>query len=57
MLGIDIGKDQLVVVLLRPGHEAERATFDNRLSGFKALQRFLKKRRIQALHGSYRTLL
>lgn len=50
ILGIDIGKDQIVVVLLRAGHDAEAATFDNHLTGFKTLQRFLKKRRIKELH-------
>jgi transposase len=51
ILGIDIGKDQIVVVLLRSGHSAEGATFDNSLAGFKTLQRFLKKRRVQHLHA------
>lgn len=50
IVGIDIGKDQFVVALLRPGHAAETATFDNHLAGFKTLQRFLKKRRVGALH-------
>jgi transposase len=51
IMGIDMGKDQFVVVLLRPGHEAERATFDNHRAGFQTLQRFLKKRRVRALHA------
>ncbi len=51
ILGIDIGKDQIVVVLLRPAHAAEAATFDNGLAGFKTVQRFLKKRRVRALHA------
>jgi transposase len=51
ILGIDIGKDQLVTVLLRRQHAPEPATFDNSLAGFKQLQRFLKKRRVRALHA------
>jgi transposase len=51
ILGIDIGKDQFVVVLLRSGYDAEAATFDNHLVGFKTLQRFLKKRHVNAMHA------
>lgn len=50
ILGVDSGKDQFAVLLLRPGHEAEAATFDNHLAGFKTLQRFLNKRRVKELH-------
>jgi transposase len=51
ILGIDIGKDQLVVVLLHGQQTAEPATFDNSPDGFRKLQRFLKKRRVQRLHA------
>lgn len=44
ILGIDIGKDTLDVVLLRDGHEPETGQFDNTSKGFAALWRFLKKR-------------
>ena len=50
ILGIDVGKDKLVVALLRPRDAAEPATFDNSVAGFKTLQRFLKKRHVKALH-------
>lgn len=51
ILGIDIGKDQLVVVLLRREQAAEQAAFENSRAGFKTLQRFLKKRRVKTLHA------
>jgi len=50
ILGLDIGKDQLDGLLLREGHEAEHARFDNSQTGFKKLWRFLKKRKAQPIH-------
>ena len=47
ILGIDIGKDELVTALLREGQATEHATFDNSPKGYKKLWRFLKKRRVQ----------
>ena len=47
VLGLDIGKDQLDAVLLRAGHEAEHAQFDNNPKGFNQLWHFLKKRQAQ----------
>ena len=46
-IGIDIAKDKFDVCVLREGHEPQAATFDNTPSGFKQLQRFLKKRQAQ----------
>ncbi len=51
ILGIDIGKDQFVAVLLREQAPSEQATFDNTRDGFQRLQRFLKKRHLQAIHA------
>ncbi len=53
ILGIDIGKDELVTVLLRAeaGSVGEQATFENTAAGFGRLQRYLKKRKVQAVHA------
>lgn len=50
ILGIDIGKDQLVTLLLTEEHAPQSATFDNTPTGFADLQRFLKKRKLTTLH-------
>lgn len=50
ILGIDIGKDQFVTVLLVEGHSSQPASFDNTPKGFAQLQRFLKKRKLKSLH-------
>lgn len=44
ILGLDIGKDKLDVVLLRDDHERETSQFDNTAPGFNKLWHFLKKR-------------
>jgi transposase len=51
ILGIDIGKDQFVIVLLSGEPPGEQATFDNAPPGFARLQRFLKKRHLSTLHA------
>jgi transposase len=51
ILGIDIGKDQFVTVLLKEEPSGEHATFDNTPDGLTRLQRFLKKRRVKTLHA------
>jgi transposase len=51
ILGIDIGKDQFVTLLLRDYQSAESSTFANTPQGFQQLQRFLKKRRLSAVHA------
>jgi transposase len=50
-LGIDIGKDELVTVLVREGQADEPARFENTQAGFARLQRFLKKRKVKAVHA------
>ncbi len=42
-LGIDVSKATLEVVLLRPGREAQAATYANTPAGFKQLDRWLSK--------------
>lgn len=49
-LGIDVSKDWLDVVLLRPTHQPEAGRFDNRDEGFHSLHHFLKKRKVKLLH-------
>lgn len=51
ILGIDIGKDHFVTILLREGLPVQQATFDNTPDGFAHLQRFLKKRKLKTLHA------
>lgn len=51
VLGIDVSKDKLDVVLLRPDHAPEAGQFDNQPKGFLSLRHFLKKRKIKALHA------
>lgn len=51
VLGVDVGKDQLEVVLLREGHAPEAACFTNTPNGLKQLWRFLKKRQAQTVHA------
>lgn len=51
VLGIDIGKDQLVVALLCPPQPLETASFDNPPQGFQRLRRFLDKRKLKTLHA------
>jgi transposase len=51
ILGIDIGKDEVVTVLLRDGAATEQARFENTSAGFGRLQRYLKKRRLQSVHA------
>ena len=46
-LGIDVSKTWLDVVLLREGLAAEPGQFDNTPQGFRQLQHFLKKRKVQ----------
>jgi transposase len=52
-MGIDIGKDELVTVLVREeaGSGGEQATFANTPAGFGQLQRYLKKRKVKAVHA------
>lgn len=50
IVGIDIGKDQMEVVLQRANHEPEPAQFDNSRPGFKQLWSFLKKRQARSAH-------
>jgi transposase len=50
ILGLDVGKETLDVVLLRSGAEAEHSQFDNTRAGFNKLWRFLKKRKAKAAH-------
>lgn len=49
-LGIDVGKTQLEVALLRPEHPPETGQFENSPAGWKRLRHFLKKRRLEAVH-------
>ena len=51
VLGIDIGKDQFVTLLLNEDQPSQQATFDNTPRGFARLQRFLKKRKLKSLHA------
>lgn len=51
ILGIDIGKDQFVTLLLGEAATREQAAFDNTPEGFARLQRFLKKRKVKTLHA------
>lgn len=51
IVGIDIGKDQLEVVLLRPDHDPEQADFANSTTGFKQLWRFLRRRQAKDGHA------
>jgi transposase len=51
ILGIDIAKDTFDTLLLRDGQAAEAAQFENTLTGYKKLLRFLKKRRVSDLHA------
>jgi len=51
ILGIDIGKDQFMTLLLNEEQPSEPATFDNNSDGFARLQRFLKKRKLKRLHA------
>lgn len=51
ILGIDIGKDQFVIVLLNENQPSQQATFANTPTGFARLQRFLKKRKLKTLHA------
>ncbi|MCI0713419.1 MAG: IS110 family transposase [Chloroflexi bacterium] len=50
IVGLDIGKDQLEVVLLRPEQPPEQAQFANTPKGFGQVWRFLKKRQAQQAH-------
>src|SRR5574341_54767 len=50
ILGLDIGKDQIEALLLRPEQEPEHAQFDNNQKGFNQLWRFLKKRTARQVH-------
>lgn len=50
ILGVDVGKDTLVVLLLRADGAADQGEFANSASGLKQLWRFLKKRRATAVH-------
>lgn len=49
ILGVDVGSEVCQARLLS-GEQAEEVRFDNTLSGFKKLRRFLKKRRVKTLH-------
>jgi transposase len=49
ILGIDVSKDKLDVVLLQDGGY-QQATFDNNKSGFRALVKWLKKQRAGIVH-------
>jgi transposase len=51
ILGIDIGKDQFVTVLLHEEPAGHQATFDNTPNGFQRLRHFLKKRKLKTLHA------
>ena len=51
ILGIDIGKDQFVTVLLHEEPSGHQATFDNTPNGFQRLRHFLKKRKLITLHA------
>lgn len=50
VLGLDIGKDQIDLVLLHADQSPEHAQFDNTKSGFNKLWRFLKKRAARQAH-------
>jgi transposase len=51
VLGIDVSKNQLDVVLVREDGRTERAQFVNGRKGFHSLHHFLKKRVQTALHA------
>lgn len=51
IVGIDIGKDHLDVVVLRALHDPEHAVFDNTQAGLNKLWRFLKKRQAHQCHA------
>jgi hypothetical protein len=60
ILGMDISKDQIDVVLLRTEHKPEHTQIDNSSKGFKLLWRFLKKSWVSScscLYGSNRVIL
>jgi transposase len=50
VLGVDVSKAWLDVVLLRDDHVPEVGRFDNTDPGFHSLQHFLKKRKLKSLH-------
>jgi len=50
-LGIDISKMTLDVVLLRPGQDAQAASYANSAAGFKKLTKWLRKRNAGRVHA------
>lgn len=51
LLGIDVSKEQLDVVLLRPEQAGQAASYDNTLAGFKKLAKWLRKRKAGQVHA------
>ncbi len=51
ILGLDIAKDKVDVVLRFPNSQSEYAQFENNQGGFKKLWRFLKKRKAISVHA------
>ena len=51
ILGIDVAQATLAIVLWRESGVVEQAEFDNTLTGFNKLQRFLKKRHAVPVHA------
>lgn len=51
ILGIDVSKAQLDVVLVRPGQSEQAASYDNTLGGFRKLAKWLKKRKAGRVHA------
>jgi len=50
VLGIDVSKEILDVVLLRPGRPAQAARYPNTPTGFKKLNKWLRKRKAGQVH-------
>jgi len=51
ILGIDVAKATVDVVLLRPNQAVQAAQYPNTLAGFKKLDKWLRKRKAGAVHA------
>jgi len=51
ILGIDVSKASLDVVLLVPGQNAQATTYDNTLAGFKQLGKWLRNHKAKQVHA------